>query len=35
MIMVRKNGRFKNRKYISLLFYYFPDKCVSLVLVLA
>jgi len=33
--MVRKNGRFKNRKYISLVFYYCPDKCVNLVLLLA
>jgi len=25
----------KNRKYVSLVFYYCPDKCVSLVLLLA
>ena len=27
--------KLKNRKYVSLVFYYCPDKCVSLVLLLA
>ena len=35
MIMVRKMVNLKNRKYISLLFYYCPDKCVSLVMLFA
>jgi len=34
--MVRKKMVYlNNRKYISLVFYYCPDKCVSLVLLLA
>jgi len=32
---VEKMVDLKNRKYISLIFYYCPDKCVNLVLLLA
>jgi len=36
MLMDKKTMlNLKNQKYISLLFYYCPDKCVSLVLLLA